>query len=240
MRYLIRVFATVGLLVIPVAACQLFGGKSSESSPPPGAVDRRYNKSSDDIARAAPEALREIDISVESNEHDALGGQLKAVRNTPEKEPITITYKSLDPGHADVSVLVGDGDRTAATLIQERIAQHLGAASARAVPEAGASTEARYAPPVSQCLTAAEQALKDLRMKVTRREIHDTWAELESREADALPVSIRMERTEKDKTHIIFRAGTSRCQDTQQVADRLKIQFEKNLGQPELPPTESK
>src|SRR5581483_11893897 len=117
-----------------------------------------------------------------------------------------------------------------AQLIQDQIAQHLGSPSARAMPSVGARTEGTYDPPVAQCTSAAEQAMKNLKMDISGKETHDTWARVESRQADALPVSIRMDRTDQDKTMVVFTAGTTKSQDTSMIADRLKAEFERVLN----------
>lgn len=216
------------VLMLALAACQWFGGNTNE--PPKGGVDRKYTKSPDEVARAATEALAELNINVLSDQHDALGGMIKAQRATPAEEPVMVWYQSADARTTSVNVGVGKGDRGIAELIQERIAQKLGAASARSAPQVGARTEGEYDQPVAQCMAAAEQAMKELKLDVSRKETHDTWAQVEARQADSLPVTVRMNRNEKDKTQVFFSAGTSRSQDTEQIADRVKAEFERILS----------
>lgn len=220
--------AGLGLLG-SLGGCSMFGG-SDTSKPPDNSVDRRYAKTPEEVSRAATESLAELGMQTQGDEHDALGGQVTAIRSTPGKEKVTVWYKSIDPRNTQVWVGVGNGDRHLATMIHDRIAQHMGATSAKSVPMVGASADGEYDQPVAQTLAAAEKAIKDLKMDVSRRETHDTWAVVESRQADALPVTVKMERNEKDKTRVTFTAGTSRSQDTQQVADRLKAEFEKNIN----------
>jgi hypothetical protein len=90
--------------------------------------------------------------------------------------------------------------------------------------------EGEYDPPVAACLAAAEAALKDLKVAVSRKDVHDTWAQLEARQIDSLPIVIRMTRTEKDKTLVTFTAGSSKSQDTEQIAERVKVEFERTLS----------
>ncbi len=220
------------LLPLFLSACGVFESKSShKNGPPKGSVDRRYDKSPDEISRAVNEALQELQMSVQSDEHDALGGVISAQRNTPKKEDVTVWTKRLDARSTEVTVGVGVGDRTLAELIHQQIAQKLGSSSARAMPGVGATAEGQYDQTVETCTKAAEQAMKDMKLSVTGRETHDTWAQVSSRDLDAIPVEIKMERTEKDKTRVSFSAGTSRSQDTQQLVDRVKAEFERTLNQ---------
>ncbi len=223
MTYALGALALVGL-----AACSWF--EPAKNEPPKGSVDRRYQKSPDEVARATTDALAQLNIPVSSDNHDALGGQINAQRSNETADKVTIWYQSVDPRTTQVSVGVGKGNRELAQLIQDQIAQHLGAPSARAMPSVGARTEGTYDQPVAQCMSAAEQALKNLKMDVSSKETHDTWARVESRQADALPVSVRMDRTDQDKTMVVFTAGSSKSQDTMMIADRLKAEFERVLN----------
>lgn len=215
--------------LISLVACASHGGDAS--NPPKGGVDRRYSKTPDEVARAASETLQELGINVQADTHDALGGQVQGERGTADKQDVSIWYKSVDARNTQVSVMVGKGDKQLAQLIQDRLAQKLGAAGAAAVMSVGAISELTVEQPLAPCISAAEAALRELRMNVTRREVHDTWAEVESRESDAIPVQVKIERTEKDKTRVVFSAGTARSQDTQQLADRVRAEFEKKIGQ---------
>lgn len=225
-----------GMLSLPVmlamSACSLFGeNKYDQSTPPEGSVERRMTRSPEEISRGATEALQELGMTVEQDQHDALGGRLLGERATPAKDEVIIWYKSLDPKTTNVAVKVGSGDRHLADMILDRIAQYVGTAASRAVPTVGASTEGLYDQPVAQCVTIMEQALRDLKLNVTHHETHDTWTQLDSREADSIPLSVRLDRTEKDKTRVRISAGTTQNQDTQQMADRVKAQFEDKLNQ---------
>lgn len=217
-------------VVLSLVACNVFESGHDGSTPREGGVDRRYSKAPDVVANAAEEVLRELDVTIEANQHDALGGELKGLRGTPGKEEIVVWYKSLDPRTTQVSVLVGKGDRHLGDLVQDHIAQKLGEASSTGTPVLGAVAEGLYDPPMGQCLTAMEQSIRDLKMNVTHREVHDTWALIESSEANAIPIRAKIERMESDKTRVTVIAGTTRSYDTQQLADRLKANFEQRIN----------
>lgn len=228
MKRMNAVYALGSLILLSLTACSAFGGTKNEA--PKGSVDRKYAKSPDEVSKAATEALGELNINIESDQHDALGGQITAARATPAAEPVIVWYQSADARTTQVSVGVGKGDRGIAELIQEHIAQKLGSPTTRSAPSVGARAEGTYDQPVAQCMTAAEQAMKDLKLQPSNKETHDTWAQVEARQADAIPVMVRMNRTEKDKTMVTFSAGNSKSSDTEMLAERLKAEFEKNLG----------
>ena len=193
-------------------------------------MDRKYTKSPDEVAKAASEALAELNINIQADQHDALGGQITAARSNAAEDPVIVWYQSADARTTQVSVGVGKGDRGIAELIQDHIAQKLGSPNTRSAPSVGARAEGIYDQPVAQCMAAAEQAMRDLKLEPSKKETHDTWAQVEARQADAIPVMVRMNRTEKDKTQVTFSAGNSKSSDTEMVAERLKAEFEKNLG----------
>jgi hypothetical protein len=228
MKRMNAVYAIGSLILLSLTACSAFGGTKNEA--PKGSVDRKYAKSPDEVSKAASEALGELNINIESDQHDALGGQITAARATPAAEPVIVWYQSADARTTQVSVGVGKGDRGIAELIQEHIAQKLGSPTTRSAASVGARAEGTYDQPVAQCMTAAEQAMKDLKLQPSNKETHDTWAQVEARQADAIPVMVRMNRTEKDKTLVTFSAGNSKSSDTEMLAERLKAEFEKNLS----------
>ena len=221
--------ASYAALVLFLASCSWFD-QSSDSNPPQGGNDRRYSKTPDEIAAAANETFGELSVQVQSDTHDSLGGRIVGERSTAGKEKITIWYKSVDARNTMVSVAVGKGDRQLAQLVQDRLATLLGAPGASGILSVGASTEGTYDQPIAQCMKAAEAALAELHMAVSRREVHDTWAEMESRQMDSVPVLIQMERTEKDQTRVRFIGGVSRNQDTVQLANRIRAEFDKKIG----------
>jgi hypothetical protein len=228
MRRMNALYGIGGLMLLSLTACQYFGETKNEA--PKGSVDRKYSKSPDEVAKAASEALAELNINIQSDQHDALGGQITAARANAAEDPVIVWYQSADARTTQVAVGVGKGDRGIAELIQDHIAQKLGSPTTRSAPSVGARSEGTYDQPVAQCMAAAEQAMRDLKLEPSKKETHDTWAQVEARQADAIPVMVKMNRTEKDKTQVTFSAGNSKSSDTEMVAERLKAEFEKNLG----------
>jgi hypothetical protein len=79
-------------------------------------------------------------------------------------------------------------------------------------------------------MAAADRALAALKLPAARREVHDTWARLETQHLDSIPVQIRMDRTRKDQTFVVFTVGTGASDDNRTLASRLKSEFERQLN----------
>src|SRR5471032_868783 len=75
-------------------------------------VTRQYSKSTADTWAAAEAALLSQDLKIESNRHDAMGGDLQARRANGEK--VEIRVRSLDLHSSDVSIRVEPGNRNMA------------------------------------------------------------------------------------------------------------------------------
>ncbi len=91
------------------------------------AVERVYPRPAGELTDLARNALASFDLKLKSDLHDALGGELTAVR--ADGHTVTAKITAVDEGHARVSVWVAPGDRTLAELIQQRIAEKAGAES---------------------------------------------------------------------------------------------------------------
>jgi hypothetical protein len=220
------------LLLAPLAAlaaCRgsgLYDGNGSEATAL-NAVHRSYARPADEVWRAVTSTVQELGLEVERNQHDALGGEIAAQR--ANKDRVTIEARSLDAQNTRLAVAVAPGDRNLAEMIQDRIAQKLGLGVPRAGLSAGSVVEGTYDAELEACVQAAQRAVEALKMGVARKDVHDTWAQVDSLQADAIPVRVRMERTRDDQTRVFFEAGTSRSEDTRLLADRLKVQFERAL-----------
>jgi hypothetical protein len=98
---------------------------------------------------------------------------------------------------------------------------------------AGSQIDGTYDQKLDACMAAADRALAALKLPGARREVHDTWARLDTQHLDSIPVQIRMERTRKDQTFVVFMAGTSATDDNRTLALRLKAEFDRRLPQGE-------
>jgi hypothetical protein len=86
-------------------------------------VEREYSRIPADVVAAAARALPALEVRIESQMHDALGGQLQGRRATGDA--VTVTVKGALPGTSAVTVRVDPGDRNLANLVHDRIAREL-------------------------------------------------------------------------------------------------------------------
>lgn len=222
-------YVTLPLLLAALASCKALGGQNDDAMAV-NTVVKTYGKSADETWRAVQTALKEMDLRVESDSHDALGGTLVAARGT--KDEIHVEARSQDAENTRLSVWVDPGDRSMAQIIQERVAERLGVTTGmpRSTQASGAQVEGTYDKKLDVCVSAAEAVMRDLKLPAPRREMHDTWARVDSQYLDSIPVQIRMERTRKDQTLVVFLAGTSASEDNRSAATKLKTEFEKHLS----------
>ena len=185
--------------------------------------------------QAIQSAMKELDLDVEKSDHDALGGDLTATRATGD--PVFVRVRTVNPGTTQVDIAVEPGDRNMAQMIQERVAQKLGAdtANGKGGGTTGSVVEGSYENSLEECAAAAERALKALNLPVDAREKHDIWMSIRSKQVDMIPVAIKLQRTPKDQTAAMFSVGTSPSDDNQLLAGRLKKEFEAALAQPQRP-----
>lgn len=86
-------------------------------------VDRTYARAPADLVSVIQRSLLALDLKLESEKHDHLGGEAVAIRATGQK--VTVTTKALDAARSTVSVRVEPGDRNLANLVHDRITQSL-------------------------------------------------------------------------------------------------------------------
>jgi hypothetical protein len=126
--------ATFAVLGCAVAGCGKAEEKARSVAPRTtdlgtglNAVERTLPRAAGDLIDNARNALASFDLKLKSDLHDALGGELTAVR--ADGHTVTAKITAVDEGHARVSVWVAPGDRSLAELIQQRIAEKAGVES---------------------------------------------------------------------------------------------------------------
>lgn len=220
-------------LALTLTSCKTLSGDRSEA-PTVNTVTKNYSKSAQETWAAVQTVAKELDLKIDTNQHDALGGTLVASRSNDDE--VHIDARSQDAMNTSVSVWAEPGDKSLAQIIHDRIGERLGLnMGARASVGSGSQVEGTYEPKVDACMKAAEQAIGALKLAPPRREVHDTWARMDTAHLDSIPVSIRMERTRKDQTFVVFSVGTGASDDNQTLAARLKSEFEKHLNETPRP-----
>ena len=234
-----------------LGACSWFdsGSKTEANS-----VMRRYPRPAADVWTAVTSALQALDLRIEQDKHDALGGDLRGIRATGDE--VIVKVKSIDEQNSQVSVAVEEGDRNMADIIHSQIAKNLGGGSAKSSFYGGNRIEQTYDASLARCVMAAERACEAVGFSVTNRDIHENSADLMARRAGASSVLVHLEgaQDQKDKdgkpgaqppangssgtgvpsdkqtkVKVSFIVGTMRNDDNEEVLGRLRQEFERIL-----------
>ena len=187
-------------------------------------VEREFAMSADDVWKASIKAAESMDLRISRNAHDKFGGDFVACRANGDEARIQVS--SLDERRAKVSVRVEPGDQTLATLLQERIAEKLGLAEAKAALLGGNTVEATYTMDLSVAMLSARRAFRALQVTLTDEETHAEWARVDGRLKDSTPVRIRIDQVEQCRMRVTFISGNARSDDNGNFARRLKDEFE--------------
>lgn len=217
-------------LVLALAACSSSDKASSTKQSDLGTgintIDRQYGRSAADAWDAAVAAVKTYDITVESDAHDAMGGELRAHRGSGEK--VVVRVKSLDEKNSNVSVRVEPGNRNMAEMIHEKIAEKLGMKEAKSTFFGGNTLEGTFTSNLDACVSAAECAARNLNLTVTNRERNPSTAVIDARDSNSNPVQFKMRKVDEG-TKITFIAGREKTDATQAFVARMKQEFESCL-----------
>lgn len=227
---LILASAAVALL----AACKSAPFKSSAAQETSGTASKTYAMDVERVWQALQGVMRDLDLTVENSQHDALGGEMTAQRATGDE--VHVRVRSTAPQSTSVDVMVEPGEPAMAAMIQDRVAAKLGADRPATGVSVGSMIEGTYPNSLDECVAAADRALKALNLPSDNQERHDIWAAMRSRHMDTIPVGIKLVRTPKDETQAQFSVGTSSSDDNRVLAERLKKEFEAALGAPKDKP----
>ncbi|HXG60778.1 MAG TPA: DUF3568 family protein [Planctomycetota bacterium] len=236
-------------LLLGLTACRGMGIFGTEAAPrngeaPANAAVRRYPRSTEDVWSAVAAAMQSLDLRIESDRHDALGGELVARRANDER--VSVRARSLDEASTQVTVSVGAGDRNLAEIVQNHIGRHLGGAGVARTGFFGGSTlERSYDANVAKAVIAAERAAEELGLEITHRDIRDASAEVVARKAGVGPVLVRVETAarngdarrngdraadaERGPVRVTFVAGTRRSEENEALLQDLRTSFERFL-----------
>ena len=230
-----RALAVAALPLLALSSCKALGGGDSAQAITINTVSRTYTKSMNELWPAILTALKDLDLRVAEDQHDALGGRLMAQR--ANKDSVIIDARSVDPRTLHVSVGVNPGDRNMAQIVQDRIAEALAADTRNegfgrsAAPAAGPRVEGSYPQPVEACLAAARRTAEGLKLTQLQEDVRDGNARIDARHPQHGPVSFRMTRGAQNQTQVAFEAGSGggAAEDGRSFAERLKSEFERNL-----------
>ncbi len=231
----LRALALAALPLLALSSCKGMGGQSGAQALTINTVSRTYTKSMHELWPAVMAALKDLDLRVAEDQHDALGGRMMAQR--ANKDSVIIEARSVDPRTLHVSVAVDPGDRNMAQIVQDRIAEALAGdarnegAARSAAPGAAPRVEGSYPQSLEACLAAARRTADGLKLTQLQEDIRDGAARIDARHPQHGPVSFRMTRGAQNQTQVAFEAapGGAAADDGRSFADRLKSEFERNL-----------
>jgi hypothetical protein len=207
------------LLSAVLGACQ-----SNDLGSGANTVEREFSMSADDVWKASVKAAESMDLRVSRNAHDKFGGEFVACRANGNE--VRVQVRSLDERHSRVSARVEPGDRTLATMLQERIAEKLGLAEAKPALLGGNSLEATYTTDIGVAMLSARRAFRALQVTLTDEETHAEWARIDGRLKDSTPVRIRIDQVEQCRMRVTFIGGNARSDENRDFARRMKDEFE--------------
>jgi hypothetical protein len=200
-------------------------------------VTREYGQSVETSWDAAMAAAKELDLAIQSEKHDALGGELLASR--ADGSAVTIDIAGIERERTRITVYVAPGDVEMARLTHEQIAEAMGLGEAKGGLFGGNALEAEYPAALEAAVAAARSACGALDFLKTRERAHETWAQIDARLRDSTPVRFRLEKAGDDGTWARFAAGTSKSREHEALVRRMRDEFERFL-QPYLKPEASR
>ena len=227
-----------------LAAC-----KSSETKMEANSITKKYSRPAPEVMSALTMALTSLDLRIEEDRHDALGGTMIAQR--ANKEPVKVNVKSIDETSTQVTIAVGEGDRNLADIIHSQTAKNLGTGTAKSSFYGGSRWEQVYDTTLARCIMAAERATETLGFAVTSRDIHESVADMMARRGtstillhfEAVPTAPApgqppppvgggaMPSDKRGQVKISFVVGTSRTEDNEETLQRLRNEFDRLIRQ---------
>lgn len=128
MRLMVKATALAGILAVTLVACDRRDtAKVTPANRDLGTglntVERTYARSVSELVSLVPPALQALELRLESEKHDNLGGEVIALRATGDK--VTVTIRGIAESKTSVSVRVAPGDRNLANMVQDRIGRDL-------------------------------------------------------------------------------------------------------------------
>jgi uncharacterized protein DUF3568 len=126
-------FSVLAALAVAFSGC---GKSDSEIAPKTrdfgtglNTVDRMYEATPVNLIEVVTASLKSFDLTVESDKHDDLGGEVVGRRADGSKVTAKITAR--DEASTEVSVRVAPGNKNLAEMIHARIAEKVGSLEAK-------------------------------------------------------------------------------------------------------------
>jgi len=194
--------------------------------PAVNSVERRYGKPVEKVWDAAVAAVNSLDLRIDTDRHDELGGELVARRADGHR--ISIALSAGDKTSTRAVIRVEPGNRELAELVHERLADKLGMGEAKAAFLGGNTVDAVYPLDFPRALAAADRSAKALKFIVIGQETKDDAAHLDARTADSTPVRFQMTAgTGAGSTKVTFIAGNGKTDSSKPLIAQMKAEFDR-------------
>lgn len=230
-----KALSLLAVLALSLAAC------SNNDSPSDSAmnrgdlgtgvntVSRKYPKPASEMWDAAVSATKSFDLTIDSDRHDKMGGEVLAHRASGER--VSVKVRSLDQANSEVAVRVEPGNKNMANLIQQKIAEKAGTApTSKGASSGDYSVDSLYTADLNRCTAAAEAACRRSNLDVTKKEIREQTAVVDAREGTSAPVRIQLDRSGDGLTRVTFIALDFEGSDSKVLASRLKAEFDRQIA----------
>jgi hypothetical protein len=227
-------FLTLFSAALALAGCSSSEPSDSTASAGVNSVTRRYAKPASDVYGAALSTVKAYDLTLDSDHHDNMGGELVAHRAAGDR--VTIRVRGVDDQTSDASIRIDPGNRNLANLLHERIAEKLGMGMSKSGVVGDTWLSGTYPADLQRCISAADAALRNFGMSVTNKDVRDKAAVIDARESNSNPVRIGMDRSSDAGTKVTFSAGNAGGSDPKTLTSKLKVEFEHQLGQSAIDP----
>src|SRR5580765_8557082 len=89
--------------LILLSSCSLFDGRDPHAAAV-NTVTKSYPRPADETWRAVEAVSKEMDLWIDTNQHDALGGTMVAMRSN--KDEVRVEARSADSQNTTVSIMV--------------------------------------------------------------------------------------------------------------------------------------
>jgi len=223
----------LGGIVMLLAACSHEGSSPSAKSDwgtGLNTIERKYNKPASDTYDAAMSSLKSLELTVDKDRHDEMGGEIVARRG--DKSKVTVNVTAVDKNKSRASVRVDPGDSTLATLIHEKIADKLGMAAAKSAFFGGNTEDFPYDADLASGTDAADRTIRALGWNPTGKVVKTGEVRIDARAEDSTPVQIKLESV-NDRAFPLkatFIAGHGNTEGGKTLIGRMHEEFDRQLG----------
>lgn len=185
---------------------------------------RWYAKPDEGVSRATAGVLRDLGFRIDADLHERGRIEIEAHRRG---ERLIARIRPVPPGGCRVTLLLRNDRGSLGESILDHLTERLAVEDSRAPLLTPSTLTVRYVEPPAPCIDAAEEALRQLRLDLTLRDIAPTSAVLASR-APEETAEIRIDDAVTG-TIVTFTAGVEGKEGADRRVRRIQQEFERAL-----------